>query len=177
MVAGRAAVNRAEQTETAGTRVAHRPIFHRRTSLLAIVLACALTASCAPDRSLTGNLPRPEKLSMVKSGFTTQNEVRELLGPPSNVGTFNNKVWYYISQTTEDVPMNVPQVRGRNIVIIRFDDNGVVENVQNLDQTAGREIEPVDRTTPSAGHEPNLLRDLFGNIGRVGTDKPGNDDR
>jgi outer membrane protein assembly factor BamE (lipoprotein component of BamABCDE complex) len=157
--------------------VAHRSILNRRrTSLLAIAVACALATSCSPDRSLTGNLPRPEKLSMVKSGFTTQNEVRELLGPPSNVGTFNTKVWYYISQTTEDVPMNVPQVRSRDVIVIRFDDNGVVQDVQHLDQTAGRDVDPVDRTTPSAGHEPNLFRDLFGNIGRVGTDsKAGNE--
>ena len=29
--------------------------------------------------------------------------------------------------------MNVPQVRGRDIIIIRFDENGVVQNVQHLD--------------------------------------------
>jgi outer membrane protein assembly factor BamE (lipoprotein component of BamABCDE complex) len=154
-----------------------RKINRHWTTVVALTLACAMAAACSPDRAITGNLPRPEKLAQVKAGFTTQNEVRELLGPPSNVGTFNSKVWYYISQTTEDVPMNVPQVRDRNVIVIRFDDAGVVEKLQNLDQTAGRDIEPVDRTTPSAGHEPNLFRDLFGNIGRVGTDKPGNNDR
>ncbi|MGE5539837.1 MAG: outer membrane protein assembly factor BamE [Gemmatimonas sp.] len=150
-------------------------LIHRRrwSAFLALALSGTMLASCAPDRAVTGNRPRPEKLEQVKAGLTTQNEVRELLGPPSNVGTFNNKVWYYISQTTEDVPMNVPQVRDREVIVIRFDDNGVVQTMQNLDQSAGREIDPVDRSTPTAGHEPNLLRDLFGNIGRVGNDKPG----
>src|SRR3954462_5883055 len=143
MVAARAPVNRRATGPfpTADTSVADLPNIHRRTTsrfalpLVALSLACAIAASCAPERALTGNLPRPEKLAQVKPGFTTQNEVRELLGPPSNVGTFNSKVWYYISQTTEDVPMNVPQVRDRNVLVIRFDDDGVVEKMQDVEKT------------------------------------------
>lgn len=151
-----------------------RPFALSVKSLAAAIGLAALlgTAACAPDVAIRGNLPRPEKLAEIKTGTTTQNQVRELLGPPSNIGTFNSKVWYYISQRTEDVPMEVPQVLDRTVVIVRFDDNGVVQDVQKLDKTAGRDVDPVDRTTPTAGHEPNLLRDLFGNIGRVGADQP-----
>lgn len=134
-------------------------------------------ASCTPDIAIRGNLPRPEKLAEIKPGSTTQNQVRELLGPPSNVGTFDSKVWYYISQKTEDVPMNVPQVLQRTVVVVRFDGKGVVQDLKTLDKSAGRDISPVAETTPTAGHEPNLFRDLFGNIGRVGaadtTSSPG----
>lgn len=129
-------------------------------------------AACAPDVAIRGNLPRPEKLAEIKPGSTTRNQVRELLGPPSNVGTFNSKVWYYISQKTEDVPMEVPQVLDRTVVVVRFDDKGVVQNLETLDKSAGRDVTPVAETTPTAGHEPNLLRDLFGNIGRVGAGQP-----
>jgi outer membrane protein assembly factor BamE (lipoprotein component of BamABCDE complex) len=134
------------------------------------------SASCTPDIAIRGNLPRPEKLAEIKPGSTTQNQVRELLGPPSNVGTFDSKVWYYISQKTEDVPMNVPQVLDRTVVVVRFDGKGVVQDLKTLDKSAGRDITPVAETTPTAGHEPNLFQDLFGNIGRVGaaeTTSPG----
>lgn len=140
-----------------------------------LVIVLGLTAllagsACAPDTAIRGNLPRPEKLEMVKPGLSTRNDVREILGPPSNIGTFSDKVWYYISQKTEDVPMNVPQVRDRTVIAVRFSDVGIVEDVRTLGKDAGRDIEPVARTTPSAGHEPSLLRDLFGNIGKVGGD-------
>ena len=131
-------------------------------------------AACTPDTAIRGNLPRPDKLEQVKAGLSTRNDVRELLGPPSNVGTFNDKVWYYISQKTEDVPMNVPQVRERTVIAVHFNDTGIVDEIRTLDKDAGRAIAPVARTTPSAGHEPSLIRDLFGNIGKVGSDTPTN---
>jgi outer membrane protein assembly factor BamE (lipoprotein component of BamABCDE complex) len=138
---------------------------------VAVGLTVLLAGSaCAPDTAIRGNAPRPEKLEMVKPGLSTRNDVREILGPPSNVGTFSDKVWYYISQKTEDVPMNVPQVRERTVIAVRFNDTGIVEDVRTIGKDAGRDIDPVARTTPSAGHEPSLLRDLFGNIGRVGSD-------
>jgi outer membrane protein assembly factor BamE (lipoprotein component of BamABCDE complex) len=137
----------------------------------AVVLAALLAGSaCAPDTAIRGNLPRPEKLAMVKPGLTTRNDVREILGPPSNVGTFNDKVWYYISQKTENTPMSVPQVLDRTVIAVHFTDTGIVDDVRTLGKDAGRDISPVARTTPSAGHEPSLLRDLFGNIGKVGSD-------
>ena len=139
-----------------------------RVWLAGAALACFAAASCAPDTAVRGNLPRPEKLAQVKVGLSTRNDVRELLGPPSSVGTFNDKVWYYISQTTEDAPMRLPVVLDRKVIEVHFNDTGIVEDITNLDKTAGRDIVPVPQTTPAAGHEPNLLRDLFGNIGKVG---------
>jgi outer membrane protein assembly factor BamE (lipoprotein component of BamABCDE complex) len=152
-----------------------RTVRSRWKPLAAAFAAAAILASaaCAPDTAIRGNLPRPEKLAQVKPGLSTRNDVRELLGPPSNIGTFNDKVWYYISQKTEDVPMNVPQVRERTVIAVRFTDGGIVQDVQTLGKDAGRDISPVARTTPSAGHEPSLLRDLFGNIGKVGANTSG----
>jgi outer membrane protein assembly factor BamE (lipoprotein component of BamABCDE complex) len=140
--------------------------------LAAVLGVTALLAgsACAPDAAIRGNLPRPEKLALVKPGLSTRNDVREILGPPSSVGTFSDKTWYYISQKTENVPMNVPQVRERTVIAVQFNDTGIVEDVRTIGKDAGRDIDPVARTTPSAGHEPSLLRDLFGNIGRVGAD-------
>jgi outer membrane protein assembly factor BamE (lipoprotein component of BamABCDE complex) len=139
-----------------------------RRPLLAVCLTGMAVAACARDTAVRGNLPRPEKLAEVKVGLSTRNDVRELLGPPSNVGTFNDKAWYYIAQTTEDVPMSLPVVLDRNITAVYFDDQGIVTDVKHLDQTASKDISPVSRTTPAAGHEPSLMRDLFGNIGKVG---------
>lgn len=152
------------------------PATHRTWTLLLATICVAASLAvigCAPDKAVRGNLPRPEKLDQVKVGLSTRNDVRELLGPPSNVGTFNDKVWYYISQTTEDVPMSLPAVLDRKIVSIHFNDAGLVEDIKTLDKTAGRDISPVDRTTPAAGHEPSLLRDLFGNIGKVSPSSSG----
>jgi outer membrane protein assembly factor BamE (lipoprotein component of BamABCDE complex) len=139
-----------------------------RLPLIAVCLAGMAIAACSRDTAVQGNLPRPEKLEQVKVGLSTRNDVRELLGPPSNIGTFNDKAWYYIAQTSEEVPMSLPVILDRNITAVYFDDKGIVTDVRHLDKTAGQNISPVARTTPSAGHEPNLMRDLFGNIGKVG---------
>jgi outer membrane protein assembly factor BamE (lipoprotein component of BamABCDE complex) len=146
----------------------------RKPLLVACLAGMAVTA-CARDSAVRGNLPRPEKLEQVKVGLSTRNDVRELLGPPSNIGTFNDNAWYYISQTTVDVPMSLPEVKDRSITAVYFDSQGIVTDIKHLDQTAGRDISPVARTTPSAGHEPSLLHDLFGNIGKVGAGSASSD--
>ena len=51
-------------------------------------------------------------------------------------------------------------------VAIDFDSAGRVSDVRRYGLDDGREIQPVDRATPTKGREVTLLQQLFGNIGR-----------
>lgn len=137
----------------------------RRASILLAVLAVSLTA-CISRVETSGNLPDPGLVNEIKPGDVNRDDVRELLGSPSAVTTFGEERWYYISQRTETVAFLEPEVTERHVLVIQFDDKGMVTGVNKRTLEDGRDIEIVDRETPTTGSDFSVLQQLFGNIGR-----------
>jgi len=88
------------------------------------------------------------------------------LGTPSSVGVFDGETWFYISERTEKVAFLDPKVIDRKVIVIKFDNRGVVSDMTTLGMEDGHEVAIVERKTPTAGQELGLLKQLFGNIGR-----------
>jgi len=81
---------------------------------------------------------------------------------------FGDETWYYVSKRTETLAFLAPEVTERKVVIVRFDRQGVVKAVDYLGLDDEREIQFVERETPTSGNEIGLLDQLLGNIGRFG---------
>ena len=147
--------------------------FPGKQTLIALVAAVLLTA-CTPRIETRGNLPDPDLLAELEIGALNKRQVEEMFGSPSSVSTFGNENWYYISERTETTAFLEPEVVDRKVVVISFDDKGVVRDVASLGLEDGRIIELVERKTPTAGHEITFLQQLFGNLGRFegGDDGP-----
>lgn len=136
------------------------------------VAALGLAAgACSPRVTATGNLPDPEKLAQIAPGKQTRQQVQQLLGSPSSVTAFNGETWFYISQRTETVAFFRPEIQDRQVVVIRFDQNGVVEDVETLGLESARNLQPVERVTPTAGNEMTVLEQMIGNFGRFRKDE------
>ena len=152
-----------------------------RHTALAAVLAAMLAAGCSPTVDVRGNLPDPQDLSQVKVGETTRDEVVKLLGNPSTSGTFEKETWYYIGQRTEQrLTVFNPVIKDQKVVLIRFNGDGTVEELQQFGLKDGKQVDVVDRVTPSRGKDLSILQQLVGNIGRFGSEgsalnKPGSD--
>jgi outer membrane protein assembly factor BamE (lipoprotein component of BamABCDE complex) len=137
------------------------------------LLYCALIAlalaACQPTIDQRGNLPDEKKLSAIEPGVTTKEAVSRLIGTPSSVSTFGDKTWYYISRRTEQTAFFNPQVLDQQVVVVAFDEGGVVRNVQHLNLADSRPIDPSSRETPSAGKELGFVEQLIGNLGKFNT--------
>lgn len=131
-----------------------------------------MIAACSPIVDSRGNLPESEDLEKIRVGTSTKDEVTSVLGSPSSIATFDPNTWYYISKRTETVAFLRPEMLDQKVLTIRFDDAGLVKEIAQTDRDAGREIDPVDRTTPTSGQTFSIWQQLFGNIGRFG-DTPG----
>ena len=129
----------------------------------AVVLV--LTA-CAPRVETSGNLPDPERLAEISNGGLSRAEVAEILGSPSSVAVLEGETWYYISKRTETLAFFKPKVSDQQVVVIRFDEKGMVSQVQTLGLEQARTIKPSERETPTAGNELTLFDQLIGNLGR-----------
>ncbi len=134
---------------------------------LALVLSLAMSA-CAPRVAVRGNLPRDEQLSKIAIGEQKRDEVAEILGTPSTLGTFDDKVWYYISRKTEKFAFLEEKVVDQQVIAIYFGSGDVVEAIHRYNKEDLRRIELVERTTPTAGKDLSFLDQLIGNLGRFG---------
>jgi outer membrane protein assembly factor BamE (lipoprotein component of BamABCDE complex) len=123
-------------------------------------------AGCSGTVDQRGNLPDPVKLAEIEPGVTTKDGISQLLGTPSSVSTFNDKTWYYISRRTEQVAFFDPSVLDQEVVVVAFDDSGVVRDVARRTLADGRVIAPSERETPAPGHELTFIEQLIGNVGR-----------
>lgn len=147
------------------------------TFRLSILLALGLSVGACSSISTVatrGNVADSDRVAEIKVGQSRMEDVSGLLGTPSQVGTFDQTVWYYIGQKTEKTAFLEPEVIDRRIVIVRFDPKGVVTNVKTFNGTdAGEAIDYVDRSTPTSGRELTFLEQLLGNVGRFATTKKG----
>lgn len=122
----------------------------------------------AAPRQLRGHLVDNEDLSQVTVGVSSKRDVEALLGSPSATSTFDDNEWFYIGGVTRQRPGRQLAVEDQQVVLVRFDGRGTVQEVRRLGPQDGRDIRVVERVTPSPGNERTLLQQLFGNIGRVG---------
>ena len=135
--------------------------------LLAVALGVAL-AACARTEEVRGYVPDEDLLAEVQPGKQSRDQVAEILGSPSTVATFEAKsdTWYYITTRSEHFAFFDDKIVDQQVVAIDFDESGRVKQVRRFDMDDGREIDPVDRETPTRGREFGLFEQLFGNIGR-----------
>jgi outer membrane protein assembly factor BamE (lipoprotein component of BamABCDE complex) len=127
----------------------------------------ALAASgCQETIDQRGYVPDPEDLARVKPGVQGRDEVREILGTPSSMSSFNDERWYYISKKTSTWAFMKPEVLEQKVTIVDFDDGGLVKDLRYLTLEDGLLIDPVTRKTPAPGRELTFMEQLLGNLGR-----------
>ena len=135
---------------------------------LAVLAALApLAVACAPVVGNHGFQVVDVNPKDVVVGTDTKSTVLAQLGSPSAVSTFEDNIWYYISQTTERYTYNRPQVSQRSVTAITFSEtDDKVTEVRNLGLDDGQQIAMNSRETPTRGRELTVIEQLLGNVGR-----------
>lgn len=138
-------------------------------SLLRTVSALALlgaATACAPMVDTRGNMPPADVVATIQPGVTTRAQVSQLLGSPSSVATFNDRTWYYIGRKTETLAFLQPEVTDQQVLVVKFDDAGVVKDLEKRGMEIAQDVDMDSHETPTAGHSLGFFEQLFGNIGR-----------
>lgn len=144
----------------------------RSILVLAAVVAAGLGA-CQPRIDTRGNLPDPDNVLKINPGIDGRDQVASILGTPSSIATFDDNTWYYISRRTETVAFFDPEVVDQEVLMVRFDETGIVSDMKIYGLEDGQPIQPVERTTPTLGREMTILQQLIGNLGRFNKDASG----
>ncbi len=125
-----------------------------------------LLLSCSPIINNRGNQPNPVLLAQIEPGQQTKDDVRRMLGSPSSQSMFEEESWLYISGKQKQNVFLPPEELERNVIVITFDENGVVKEIKNIVKEEGLDITMSDKETPTSGHSLGVIEQLFGNIGR-----------
>jgi len=143
------------------TRLGIRPVL-----ATTILVGAVLLNGCLARVETRGNLPDPDLLASMQEKNASKNEIVQILGSPSSIAMFENETWFYISERTETVAFFEPETLERQIVIMEFDSDGILQNVAIRELKDGKDVTPVDRETPTLGNEDNMLMQFLGNLGR-----------
>lgn len=125
-----------------------------------------LTIACTAELDTHGDHLEASRLSQIRPGVQTREDVAQILGSPSSRSVFDDERWYYISDVVETRSIFEREVKERQVVTIRFDSQGVVSGVDDFGLERGREVELVARETPSFGESVGFLSQVMGNLGR-----------
>lgn len=132
----------------------------------ALLIGFSLAVSaCSPITATRGNLLDDERLERVTVGQSTKDDVVSALGSPSVVSTFDNDQWYYVGRSTERLAFFKPSVAEQRIYEVRFDKEGRLATLNQVDPEKSQDINPVARETPTGGRGLGFFEQIFGNFG------------
>jgi outer membrane protein assembly factor BamE (lipoprotein component of BamABCDE complex) len=150
-----------------------RPLSPRTARRLALA-GCALPivlAGCQPIIANRGNMLDEDRITQVKAGSSSKNDVFEALGSPSITSTFDDNTWYYIGQRTEREAFFKPEITDRKVIAVQFDDTDHVKTIDRIGLEDAVDVEPLEQTTPAVGRDITFMEQLIGNIGRPSSKK------
>ncbi len=132
-------------------------------------LSC-LTACTAANQEKwfvthTGNMPSEERIAKVETG-DSKNEVLALLGAPSNVPSFDDNTWIYMSSDIERMAFFKPEEIDRNLLVVNFNKEDKVTKITRLTKADGQDIVPSKAKTEVKGQEQGFFRKYFGGVGQ-----------
>jgi len=84
-----------------------------------------------------------------------------VLGTPSTVATVSGEVFYYISQKAERTAFLDSKVTDQKVLAVYFGQDRRVERIANYGLKDGKVFDFISRTTPTGGHDQNLIRQIL----------------
>lgn len=137
--------------------------------LRGVILSGAMALSaCVSLYRDHGYIPPQEQLEALRVGVDTRETVAEAVGTPGASGVLNQGGYYYISTRMRHYGASEPRPVSRELVAISFDPRGRVSNIERFGLQDGRVIELERRVTDNGLEDKTFLRQLLGNLGRIG---------
>jgi len=121
-----------------------------------------------PSETLNqGYIVDQQALDSVPVG-SSREQVLLALGTPSTTATFDNEVFYYISQTRKrSVAFENPRLVDQKVLAVYFGPDNRVTQIANYGLKDGKVFDFVSRTTPTGGKDQNFLAQIIAGAGKM----------
>ena len=121
---------------------------------------------CESQITSHGNLIEASQLNKLEIGITQREDVLILFGPASFEGAFNNNRLYYNNQKMEAPIAGRTQTIERELVVLSFDANNILEYIEIRNKSTDQEIVKLDAKTPTPGDTLTIVDQLFTSLRR-----------
>lgn len=143
----------------------------KTVKICAVSLALLAITACTNIDRKHGYVPSEEDLAEIVVGVDTKDTVADLVGRPTTQGLLAGSGWFYVKSKFRTYGIRQNQEIDREVVSITFDENDVVTNIEHFGLEDGQVVAFSRRVTDSNIKGISILRQLFGNVGRISTDR------
>lgn len=145
-----------------------------KKTILAVTYVMLAVAACAPSKATRGNYLEADRLKDLQIGVSTKAEVEQKIGSPTTKDPFDDNTWFYIGEQTSTEAFFTPKVDSRKVVVMKFTPDGLLSEANQVDESQGKSVEVVKKSTPSPGREMNAFEQFFSNLGKFNQSGMGN---
>ncbi|WP_309666149.1 outer membrane protein assembly factor BamE [Tabrizicola sp.] len=131
------------------------------------MIVVAGVAACTPIYRNHGYVPADDELAQVEVGVDTRETVGTKIGRPSTSGLLNDEGWFYVQSRYKLIGPREPKEIDRQVLVINFNEAGVVENIGRFGLEDGRVVEISRRVTESNIKGVSFIGQLLGSFGRL----------
>ena len=126
-----------------------------------LVTALGLSACNTQQVFTNGSVIQEDQIALVPVG-SSKDQVLLALGTPSTTGTFDNEVFYYISQKrVKTFEFQKAKLVSQRVFTVYFDSEELVERVADYGLQDGKVFDFITRTTPTGGKDLTFLGRLL----------------
>ena len=105
-----------------------------------------------------------EKITVNK---TNKNDILKIIGPPSSISDFDKNKWFYIQRMKQNqslFKLGIKKIKKNNILIIQFDNRGILVKKKILDLNNMNDIKYVKDITEKEFKQNDILFKVFSSL-------------
>ncbi len=133
--------------------------------MLALVIATAV--ACSPVTNHYGYTPPQKDLESLEIGVADKLAVLEVIGQPAVTNTRYGDSWFYLSNSISQSGFWEPQEVDRQVVVVSFDNAGLMSNVEVFALEDGRAVALSRRVTETNLGQLNVIQQFLRGLGRI----------
>ena len=149
------------------SRIIYRTIREYRQLCIYIfsILMFSFLLSCAAQETTHGNQIEKIDIDKIKIGFTSKNDLKLILGPPSFEGSFESRKLYYSNIKRQSPLGRQAVINSSELYVFAFDKNDILLEMNNIKELPNSVNYETDKTkTP--GVSLGILEQIFFNLQR-----------
>lgn len=132
---------------------------------LALVLVMATLAACGGQYRNHGYMPLAEDVDALIVGVETRDSIIEVMGVPTTGGVLTEEAMYYVRSRVHHKGYVKPNEIQRDVLVLSFDKNQILRNVERFGIEKGKLIRLEHRVTEAPGGDRSILQQIIGSIG------------
>ncbi len=137
----------------------------------AAAASIAVLTACSPISDSYGYVPMDYELEELETGVTTKAQVAETIGLPAVADKTYGDDWFYVSSQFQKKGFLASEETARQVVVVSFDGEEMLSNVQTYTLRDGRAVVLSRRVTETNLGRLSLIQQILRGIGRIDLDR------